>query len=300
MSELTPADDSLHPAASTDRWWTETCWFSFDQPGPDLSATFYPLLRPNLAVASLAVYVWGPEAHEPHRIRYGRSLWHLAMPDTDLAALRLEGLAYDALEPLERYRVRYDDPGLLTVDVEYEGLRPARPSGVGGGHGHLDQPCRVRGEVRIGDQSFEIDSLAMRDRSWHVRPDDRSMRAGYSYGNASADEQFLAVSVHETADRYRVVTGYLVRDGVEQPVTGGTRTVTARDEAGYPLTVEMSLTDGAGRVLETSGRTRNRLANQATPGLFAWLSMTEWDAFGTCFGEDQDIWSPDQLARAVR
>jgi hypothetical protein len=35
--------------------------------------------------------------------------------------------------------------------------------------------------------------------------------------------------------------------------------------------------------------------------MFAWLSLTEWELeAGRAVGEDQDIWSPDLLARAAR
>ena len=37
---------------------------------------------------------------------------------------------------------------------------------------------------------------------------------------------------------------------------------------------------------------------KATPGMFAWLSRTEWRVGAArCHGEDQEIWSPDLLAR---
>jgi hypothetical protein len=39
----------------------------------------------------------------------------------------------------------------------------------------------------------------------------------------------------------------------------------------------------------------NRFANQASPGLFAWMSLTRWDFAGESYGQDQDIWSPDLL-----
>jgi len=54
--------------------------------------------------------------------------------------------------------------------------------------------------------------------------------------------------------------------------------------------------DARGRELCARGVTRNRLAHQASPGLFAWMSFTGWDFAGGCYGQDQDIWSPDLLA----
>ena len=48
--------------------------------------------------------------------------------------------------------------------------------------------------------------------------------------------------------------------------------------------------------LEAEGHCLSRLAEQATPGMFAWMSLTEWQGTdGSCYGEDQEIWSPDTL-----
>ena len=159
MSNLTERDDLLHPPASDDRWWSETCWFSFDQPGPDLSATIYPLFRPNLGVCSLGVFLWDAGAHEPWRVRYARSYWHLAMPATDLVELQLEGLRYQQLEPLQRFRVAYEDADRLSLDLEFAGLRAPHEAGIGRGVGHYDQPCQVVGEVNLQGERIPIDTI---------------------------------------------------------------------------------------------------------------------------------------------
>ena len=87
---LTERDDDLHAPASDDRWWSETYWFSLDQPGRDLSATIYPVFRPNAGVASLAVYLGDASGHTPWTARYGRSYWHLPMPSEPLTNLQLD------------------------------------------------------------------------------------------------------------------------------------------------------------------------------------------------------------------
>jgi hypothetical protein len=292
--------DQFHQPATGDRWWTETCWFSFDQPGPDLSATFYPLFRPNLGVCSLAVHLWDPSGAAPWEARYSKFMWHLAMPSTDLTKLELEGLRYDCLEPDRRFLVRYDDADRAHIELEYTGLRELWVASDDPRGGHTDQPCHVTGVVRLGDEEIPIDCLGMRDRTWSPRPDDRTdAGTGYTYGIGSADEQFLLLTALDgnhgtlTAGRFR---GYLVRDGVPAPLTAATRDVTSRT-SGMPRTLEVSITDELGRTLVASGITCNRLANHATPSSFAWMSMTEWrvEGGGVVFGEDQEVWSPDML-----
>jgi hypothetical protein len=75
--------------------------------------------------------------------------------------------------------------------------------------------------------------------------------------------------------------------------------VLEQSEHGYPLRVAIEAFDRLGRRLEAEGRCTSRLASQATPGMFAWMSLTEWQADGgASTGEDQDVWSPDLLGVA--
>ena len=287
---LTPADDGFHSPDSDDVWWTETAWFSVDVPERELSLTVYPVFRPNLNVSALTVAVWDHAATDPWTIPYYRSLWHLPMPDTDLTDLSMAGLRYKRTEPLQSYAVEFEDGDRLALNLHYDGLRaPYAPR-----PGHLDQACRVTGAIVLNGTEIDVDALAMRDRSWGPRPDDRSTIASYSYGIASADHEWLAIGFW-TGTAYQVVAGYLVADGEQAALTGGERRVTERRD-GYPVAIEIEATDALGRQLEVTGRCRNRFANQATPGLFAWMSLTEWTWSGTvAHGEDQDIWSPDRL-----
>jgi hypothetical protein len=292
---MTSEHDEFHAPTSADPWWTETCWFSFGDARYDLSGTFYPLFRRNLGVAALSVAVWDARAHEPWRAAYHRTHWHLPWPSGELSDLSLAGLRYETLEPLRRYRVRYRDAELLDVDLHYEALIPPHELGIRGGQGHLDQPCRFEGAVTLHGVRREVAGFDMRDRSWQPRADDRSTRGSYSYGIAGARDVFLAFAFR-SGDEERVVAGFLLRDGEKSDLVAGTRRV-ARAAGGWPREVEIEARDARGRELRVRGVTRNRLAHQASPGLFAWMSFTGWDFAGGCFGQDQDIWSPDALAR---
>jgi hypothetical protein len=291
---VTPADDSFHPAATDDPLWTETAWFAFAVPERSLAGTIYPMFRPNLGVCALSVFVWDASAHEPWRVPYGRSLWHLPMPERDLTELSLAGLEYTRLAPLSKYRVQYADGDRIALDLVYEGLIPAHGLGIADGRGHIDQPCRVNGRILLAGEEIAVDGFEMRDRSWNVRDDRRPTRASYSYGIASADDNFLAMGFY-AGDDCKVVAGFLVRDGEQADLVSGTRRVVERAH-GYPVRVALDATDRLGRRLETEGRTLSRLAQQATPGMFAWMSLIAWDLAGaTVHGEDQDVSSPDQL-----
>jgi hypothetical protein len=301
---LTAADDLLHEPPTNDRWWAETYWFSFDQPGENISATIYPVFRKNLGICSLGVFVWDPSAHEPWALLYGRNYWSLPMPTMPTTALRLEGLSYDCLEPLNRYRVRYSEPGMCELDLEYTGLRDPHVASAGEKFGHFDQPCKVIGTLDVRGRKVAIDTIGMRDRTWSVRPEDkRGTGTAYTYGHSGADEQFLLLtSLDGNFGKFvsYVFTGYLVRDGIHSPLVDSQREVVERVD-NYPTRLRISATDALGRTMTAEGRTVNRIASQSTPAQFAWMSMTEWTTDrGPMIGEDQEVWSPDNLGPVLR
>ena len=301
---LSPADDLLHDPPTDDRWWAETYWFSFDQPGENVSATIYPVFRKNAGVSSLGVFVWDGSAHEPWALPYGRNYWSLPLPDMPATELRLGGLSYDCIEPLNRYRVRYVDTDLCEIDLEYTGLREPHVASATTKFGHFDQPCLVKGTIVVRGRRIDIDTLGMRDRTWSSRPEDkRGTATAYTYGNGGADEQFLLLTSLKgnigTFVSY-VFTGYLVRDGIHSPLVDSHREVLERVD-GYPTRLRITATDALGRAMSAEGRTLNRIASQSTPAQFAWMSMTEWETDrGTMIGEDQEVWSPDNLGPVLR
>jgi hypothetical protein len=290
----TPQDDYLHPPADDDRWYTETYWFSLDDPERGLSAQFYPVIRPNLGVAALLVAVYVPGRDAPWTIPYWRPQWHLPVPGFEGDTLSIAGLSYEILEPLNRFRVTYDDPGLFTADLVFEGvadIHVAHPGAVYAGH--LDHPCRVTGEIMLGGTRIDLDCFGMRDRSWGPRTDEkRSARASYLYGIA-ADSGFLVIDLVDRDPP--AVLGYLDRDGKRGKIASAS--IERTDDAmGRIETVRVTAEDEHGRTLETSGIARNHFAMQANPHQFAWMTMVEWDG-GKWHGEFQDVWGPDSLSR---
>jgi len=299
---LTPEDDSYHPPTLDAMHWSETHWFSFDQPGSNLSISVYPVLRKNLNIASVALYVWDGSAHAPWLIRYGKGYWQLPFPAMDLTELRLGDLEYDCVEPLKTWDVRYNDGQQISLDLRWSGLREPHLAGKTGNGGHFDQPCQVTGQLTLDGQRYAIDTLGMRDKSWGPRtdlrtgnPDANGQTGGaYTYGTQSADDQFLMYSTGSgNVGQARPASGYLIRDGRKAAIARGTRRVLGRRN-GYPTSVEIDLEDESGRRLQLIGTCQNRLAKQAFSTTFAWLSMTEWRApDGERFlGEDQEVWSP--------
>jgi hypothetical protein len=302
MTDVTPADDRLHAAGDAHPLWSETAWFGFSHAERALGGTVYPLFRRNLGVCSLGVQVWDASAFEPWRLRYGRTQWHLPMPSGDLDDCQVGGATFTCEKPLSRYRIRYADGERISFDLVWEGLIEPHGFGIGDGRGHIDQPCHVTGTLQLDSESIEIDGFDMRDRSWNVRDDLRPTRASYSYAIASPSEMWLAggFQLDPLSEESRIVAGFLVRDGVKANLLQGTHRVLERAN-GHPTRVAIEAEDALGRTLSATGLTTSRIANQATPGMFAWMSLAQWQIEGAdgppAHGADQDVWSPELLGR---
>jgi hypothetical protein len=294
---LSAADDHFHPIADPDPLWTETSWWGFHIPDADIGGMVYTLFRPNLGVASLVVNIWDAAAVEPWLVPYSRSMWHLPHPTADLTACEIGGLSITCVEPLAEYRLRYADGSLAQFDLTYRGLQPPQDVATAGGNGHFDQVCQVTGTVSLGARRWAVDSPAVRDRSWYVRADRRTLRAGYTYAVVSADEHLIAHSfaAPEGGEEATILSGYLQRDGVRSPLKSGTRRVLGR-RRGHPSAIALDAFDAEGRSVTAMGEVRASMASQSTPGMFAWMSVVAWTVDGMpATGEDHDVWSPDLL-----
>ncbi len=306
---LTARDDGFHaPTSPDDIWWTETCYFGFDLGGErPLSLAIYPLFRPNMGICSLAVHIWGNDGVQPWELPYSRFRWHIPMPEQDLTEISFEGLTYRVLEPLQRYFVGYDDPGRLTMALDYDGLDPAFPgwtqvdaASQASGKGHFDQDCRVTGELVLNGERIRIDAFGHRDRSWYSRPDNAPRRsASVSFG-ISETEQFLLIRPRTVGTTKEAPNegngGYLMRDGVRAPIVRAERRVPERTET-RPTRIELTLTDTLGRTLEATGRSNGSFAFNTSPPVFAWMTQIEWTMAdgSSCLGEDQEAYAYEEM-----
>jgi len=289
---LTPQDDFFHTPTNDERWWSETYWFSFDDPERGLSGTFYPLLRSNLDIAALTVAIWAPEQSTAWTAPYYRGHWHLKPPEFSGNRMQIERLAYEVLEPLQAYRVTYDDSGVFSADLTIRGITENHVITASPDSGHWDQPTSVQGWLEFHGRRVDLDCFGMRDRSWGPRLDDASARASYTYA-INGEASFLIVT--RIGLDSEMSMGYLEQDGKRGRISGAEISV-ERDEQNRIANIRITAEDELGRTLETRGIPRNHLAKQASPGYFAWMSMIEWDFGGKSFGQFQDVWSPDRLS----
>ena len=294
MTLVTEQDDYLHPPGNHDRWWTETYWFSFDDPKSKISGHFYPTLRTNLGVSGLSVMLWGPDGDAPWSCPYSRTQWHLPPPVVGKNTLELDFLKYEIIEPMTKYRVLYNDPDKYVADLEYTALAPAAALPSGSLYsGHIDQVMKVQGELILHGQKIDLDCFAMRDRSWGPRSDlENGSEAFYFYG-INGSEQFLLICREVEGQMHAL--GFLNRDGKHAKVKTA-KMERSLDDRGRPIGASFDLVDELGRDLSLRGEMENHFAMQANPHQFAWISLCNWNN-GQMHGEFQEVVGRNGLAR---
>lgn len=307
--------DAFHPIAVDDPYWTETCWFTFTVPERKLSGQLYPFFRPNQRITSGGAFFWDDTSGDLYSCRYARNFWHLPLPESaDLHDISLpNGIRYKCLEPMKRYELHYSDPDApddLTVDLIFEAICP--PNFLGHERedgGHLDQPGRYTGTIRLESEDIPVDAFGFRDRSWGVRSQfgdsltgSGAERGGYTYATASENDAFHAITMAFEKDQCMPIHGYYLKDGEYSTlVPGKGRREVLERENGIPKRVRLVAEDELGRTLEAEGRCVNYIAVHLNPNLFTINCLTEWEYGGvTSWGEDHDNWSANSARRFFR
>jgi hypothetical protein len=303
---FTERDDRFHFDELGDDWWaTETAWFSFCHPERRLGGWLYTLVRPNIGTVAGGAWVWDDSAHLPWEVLYSANYTALRLPrDRDLDDIALPtGVSIRVLEPCTSYALGYDDPPRLTASLRFDGVMPPEPltaagSTFGRSH-HFDQIGRVRGEIVLHGEAIAIDWLAVRDRTWGRRPEDRPRQAAYVTGVASAAHGFLAVTNAE-AEPNPVAYGFLRRDGRTARLTRGERRVERDAAHGWITRVEIRAEDAEGRELVAVGEPVSRIViNRHT--FIDINSLVRWGLNGEgAWGEDQDMWPVHRWSRTRR
>lgn len=303
---FTERDDGFHVAELGPDWWaTETAWFSFHHPARRLGGWLYTMVRPNIGTVAGGAWIWDESAALPWEVPYSAAYSALELPrDLDLRDCHLPtGVSIKVVEPCLVYALRYDDGERLQATLRFEAVMPPHPltahgSTFGRAH-HFDQLGRVRGEIVLHGERIAIDCVAMRDRTWGRRPEDRPRQAAYVTGATSDGDGFLAVT-NARADGDEVVAGFLRRAGRVASLVGGARRVERDPASGWATRVTLAARDAEGRELAASGEVRSRIVlNRHT--FIDVNSLVRWDLDGReAWGEDQDMWPVHRWARARR
>ncbi|MEO7430377.1 MAG: hypothetical protein ABIY48_13460 [Acidimicrobiales bacterium] len=290
---LSPADDDLHQPDGS-RWFHETWWFWFFVPERSLGGWVYSYARPNIGVSGGGCWVWDATTFLHWEAPYYANHSALSLPETHGPGHVSfpSGVTIEALEPLQRYAIRYADEPTIAVDLEFDAVMApwvrVAPDEVPPRPVHLDQLGRITGSVILHGETLAVDCLAIRDRTWTARSERWRDGGGYGYTNAAASPDLAFLAVGDAQQ----VRGYLVQDGVRCELSHGRRRVERHASHGYVTRVRIDATDLEGRTVEADGVPASRMA-MPIPGVHGvvWTSFVEWTVNGVpAWGEDQEPW----------
>lgn len=176
-----PRDEAAHPPGP-EPLWGESWYFDFSDRAGTIGGYVRLGLYPRLGVAWYWACLVG-EGRRPvlvvdHEVPLpsGRSLevrssglWADLVCETPLDhwSLGLEAFGVALDDPADAYRGMVGERTPLGFDLEWE--TDGQPYGYPAGIDRYEVPCRVHGEVLVGQERIELDGVGQRDHSWGVR-----------------------------------------------------------------------------------------------------------------------------------
>jgi hypothetical protein len=178
---LAAADELYHPPGEGP-WWGESWYFDFATPDGSLGGYVRLGLYPNQRVAWYWACVVGEDrplvSVVDHDVSPPRApsleiradgIWadHNVETPFDHMTLGCEAFALGLGDPAEMYGSPRGDRVPFGLDLEWEtdGVAYAYPPGTS----RYEVPCRVHGEVLVGDERIAVDAIGERDHSWGER-----------------------------------------------------------------------------------------------------------------------------------
>ena len=253
----TPADERHHEH-DTDPLWSESYYFDFFSPGGEVGGYIRIGTYPNLGVIWYWACVVGgdrrlvtvidhtvpiPAAAGSLEIRHD-GLWadHNVETPFDHFSLGLEAFGLTLDDPADVYTGAFGEKTPIAFDLEWE--RDGEVFRYPDLLPRYEIPCRVHGEILVGDETIELDGFGQRDHSWGQRD---WWATGWCWTAFRMDDgaRFHAVT---TKPSNGFAIGYDQEPGMAAPGFDLV-TVFAADEVlgahGIPITATLSINDRA-------------------------------------------------------
>jgi hypothetical protein len=193
------------------------------------------------------------------------------------------------LEPRQRYRLRYDDAGVCSFDLEWSAIMDPwlPPKGDPPRFTHLDQWGHVTGELVLHGESMAVDCYAMRDRSWQIT---RGEGGTTPFWGGEINNGWMAAAADANTAFFG--TKWIVLDGhLSQVVESEVRRERDR-EHGFLRRIVITARDEDGRDFEAVGESVSRLiAPIPNSHAVSVNSLMDYRINGIqAWGDDQDSW----------
>ncbi|HUZ09824.1 MAG TPA: hypothetical protein VMU76_06615 [Acidimicrobiales bacterium] len=334
-----PEDDTYHQV-SDDPFEFETNWWSFNIPERKIGSWLHAGYHANRNQVTWRVFVWDPSGADLGRLAYYKNVADVAIPaGADLRDLTFPGGGYSVkmLTPLMDYYIAYSDEDAdFSIELEFRAVHPPHrftPGEAPAMHNpHLDQLCRITGELVLHGERIPVDCHSVRDRTWGPRGGHHSQsqkpeyvrgnyrvavpggprwreierergrgRIQYIFGHTDAETGFLSFVRPQDGDAAGwspMNVGWLLKDGVfERLDKTKSRSRNFRDpDTGWSAHMQVDMTDVTGRTMEAEGFAVSHMCEHGSGS----NALMRWEYEGRIgWGEDQDGWRLDHFAKML-
>jgi len=315
FATITEHDELLHPDAFSGVHAdsaTETQYLGFSVPDAKIHALCYLWHHPNLQTVTGGLFVWqGIKTYMPAaELCDVRAFMRDTALHNDLHEYRLDNdYGVRVVEPLKHLHMSYrDDARGNRVDLHYKAL--SAPVMFGDGK-HFEQAMRVRGELVLRGQRYEVDCFNIRDRSWgKSRPEDNMPLPPVSWMTGVFGEDF-AFNCNvldqfeenpELKGRFELPRektlngGWLRRDGVLARIVSARKRVTREAGTRLPIEIDLEFSDEQGRQVRIQGRLLAACPWQVWPNMIFMVCSMRWECEGrVTYGDCQEAYWNDYL-----
>jgi hypothetical protein len=179
------------------------------------------------------------------------------------------------------------------------------------GGDHFEQSMKVRGELVLRGQRYDVDCYNVRDRSWgKARPEDNMPLPPYSWATGVFNDQFsFNCSVLDQVEGnpelkgsfvvpmdHTLHGGWLIRDGVLGRLSVARKKVDRDSVTHWPRSVELDLLDEHGRKVNLRGTMVSGIPWQVWPNAIFLISLMRWECEGmVAYGDFQEAHWNDYL-----
>ena len=191
-TDFDPRHDLVHTPDPERERWRESYYFQFIDFKHGLGGYHGPGYRPRKGYTGVLHVLWGTEHGALAATEKGKYTEHTAVHPVG-------GFTWDIVEPLKKWHIRFDgrlnvgghDPAIpidavvaaadgtgeqvdVSYDLIFERDKPAylydeNPEWDGLFDGHIDEVGTVKGTLRVGEKTYEIDGRGSKDHSWGAR-----------------------------------------------------------------------------------------------------------------------------------
>lgn len=249
----TAEDDARHtPGPESRPLWNESYWFTFVEPKARIGFAARFGMLPNKGYGNFYLLV-----SQGAEVVYALIDQRAALPETG-APLSMCGYTIDVEKPLERFHLTFARDE-VALDVTWESRLPTAmwphpPGSIDETTRHIEHSGRVKGTLRIGDTTHQVDCPGHRDHSFGGERDWNSFESwDYLSGEFDDGTWFNAVRIKISRFPQDLYIG-CVWDGEEVMNAGNIQMDVATAEGGTRATgVDLRFSDEKGRRYEIRG-----------------------------------------------